>query len=166
LSEQILVGLTLILAFGIGAQWVSWRLYLPSILILITFGLLDPDELLGPLLFPVVCLIVMLIRLEGGMSLRLAELKGLGRVVPMLISSGALVTWLTTTVAAMGLLGLQLELALLLGPVLVVTGPTVILPLLRYVRPRGRFGPEVGGDHDRAGGGIEPEGESFSGVAC
>jgi NhaP-type Na+/H+ or K+/H+ antiporter len=74
------------------------------------------------------------------MSLRFTELQGSGRVVRNLVSIGALVTWGICTLAAVVLIDLPLVIATLLGAILVVTGPTVIGPLLRVVRPTGRVG--------------------------
>jgi NhaP-type Na+/H+ or K+/H+ antiporter len=67
--------------------------------------------------------------------LRLAELQQIGRVLRNLITIGALVTWLISASGAYLVLGLNLGLSLLLGAILVVTGPTVILPLLRHIQP-------------------------------
>ena len=132
---------------GIVAQWLSWRLRLPSILLLLILGFvagpvtgfLDPDELFGDLLVPLVSVSVAVILFEGGLSLRFAELRGTGSVVRNLISVGLVVTWLVGAGAAHLLFGLDLALATLLGSILVVTGPTVIGPLLRQVRPTSRI---------------------------
>lgn len=137
-----------IVVLGIGAQWLAWRFHLPSILLLLLLGFvagpvtgfLDPDALFGELLLPLVSMSVAIILFEGGLSLRLSELREIARVVRNLISVGVLVTWVTGTAAAYLVAGLPLDLALLLGAILVVTGPTVIIPLLRHVRPTGRVG--------------------------
>ncbi|MBI4520684.1 MAG: cation:proton antiporter, partial [Gemmatimonadetes bacterium] len=148
MTELEVLALAVILVLGIGAQWLAWRFHLPSILLLLVLGFLagpltgflDPDRLFGPLLLPLVSVSVAIILFEGGLGLRFSELRGVGRVVRNLVSVGVLVTWAATTVAAYLLLGLTLDLALLLGAILVVTGPTVIIPLLRHVRPAGRVG--------------------------
>lgn len=148
MSEQLLVGLASIIVLGIAAQWLAWRLHLPSILLLLIFGFvagpatgfLAPDTLFGDLLLPVVSLSVAVILFEGALSLRITELREVGSVVRNLISVGALVTWLISAGAAHLVLDLDAALALLLGAVLVVSGPTVIIPLLRYVRPVGQVG--------------------------
>lgn len=150
MSHDILVGLASIVVLGIGAQWLAWQLRLPSILLLLIFGFvagpgtgfLNPDQLLGDLLLPVVSLSIALILFEGGLSLRLATLREIG-VVRNMITIGVLVTWLIGTGAAHVLLDFDIGVAILLGAVLVVTGPTVIVPLLRHVRPRGQIGPVV-----------------------
>jgi NhaP-type Na+/H+ or K+/H+ antiporter len=144
-----MTGIALILVLGVSAQWVAWRLHVPSILILLLFGflagpvthVLDPQTLLGNLLMPVVSLSVALVLFEGGMSLRLGELREVGAVVRNLVTVGALTTGVVTAVASRWAVGLSWHLAALLGAILSVTGPTVIGPLLRHVRPMGRLGP-------------------------
>lgn len=148
MAENLIVGLAIIIILGIGAEWLAWRLHLPSILLLLIFGflagpvvnLLDPDALFGNLLLPVVSLAVAIILFEGGLNLRIAELRKTGSVVRNLITIGILVTWLIGASAAYFILGLDIALAVLLGAILVVTGPTVIMPLLRYLRPSGQIG--------------------------
>ncbi|MFQ5656640.1 MAG: cation:proton antiporter [Candidatus Methylomirabilales bacterium] len=147
MSQHLLIGLASIVVLGIGAQWLAWRLRLPSILLLLIFGfvagpgvgLIDPDRLFGDLLLPLVSLSAAVILFEGGLSLRVATLREIG-VVRNLITIGLLVTWLISTGAAHLFLGLDMGLAVLLGAILVVTGPTVIVPLLRHVRPKGQLG--------------------------
>ena len=143
---HLLEGLAAIIVLGIAAQWLAWRLRLPSILMLLAVGfvagpvtgLLDPDALLGDLISPIVSLSVAIILFEGGLSLRLSELRSIGRVVRNMLSVGMLITWALSTLGARLLLGLDWSLSLLLGAILVVTGPTVIGPLLRDIRPSGR----------------------------
>ena len=145
-EESLLLELAAILVLGVGAQWLAWRLRLPSILLLLGFGFLagpatgivHPDGLFGDLLFPLVSVSVGLILFEGGLSLRLADLREIGRPLWSLISIGALVTWGLASLAGRFILGLDAGPALLLGAILVVTGPTVIGPLLRHVRPTGK----------------------------
>ena len=148
MTEEILIYLSAILVLGIVAQWLAWRLGLPSILVLLIFGLgagpiaglLDPDRILGPLLVPLVSLSVAVILFEGGLNLKIDELREIGAVVRNLITVGVLVTWAMTSLGAYMILGLDPSIAVLLGSILVVTGPTVILPLLIHVRPSGRVG--------------------------
>jgi NhaP-type Na+/H+ or K+/H+ antiporter len=148
LSQHILIALASIVTLGIAAVWLAWRIHLPSILLLLIFGFvagpitgfLDPDAIFGELLFPIVSISVAIILFEGGMSLRLQELGGIGRVVRNLVTVGALLTWVLGAAAAHYIIGLDLQLAVLLGAILVVTGPTVIVPLLRHVRPVHQIG--------------------------
>jgi NhaP-type Na+/H+ or K+/H+ antiporter len=95
--------------------------------------LIVPNRLFGNLLFPLTSLAIALILFEGGLNLRIADLKQAGAAVKGLISVGAIVTWLAGALAGYLLLGLDFPIALLLGAILVVTGPTVIVPLLRQV---------------------------------
>jgi NhaP-type Na+/H+ or K+/H+ antiporter len=149
--EHLLVGLASIVVLGIAAQWISWRLRMPAILVLLVVGFVagpvagfvHPDALLGDLVFPLVSLSVAVILFEGGLSLDIAELRDLGRVIGRLLTVGALVTWALSTVFAILLLGLPPGIALLFGAVLIVTGPTVIIPLLRHIRPTARVGSAV-----------------------
>lgn len=144
-EEQVLVGLAGIAVLGVGAQWLAWRLRVPSILLLLAVGFvagpvtgfLDPDALFGEILFPLVSLSVGLILFEGGLSLRARDLRAMGGSVWSLVTIGALVTWAMATWAAQVLLGFDPGPALLLGAIVVVTGPTVVGPLLRHVRPVG-----------------------------
>lgn len=147
MSEHILLGIGLIIGLGIVAQWLAWRTGLPSILLLLLFGfgagpitgLLDPDKIFGPILFPAVSLAVALILFEGGLRLRLSELRQTGLIVRNLVSIGVVTTWLLSAGLAYLIFDMALPLALLFGAILVVTGPTVIVPLLRQVRVVGRI---------------------------
>lgn len=146
--EHTLVSLSAVVVLGIAAQWMGWRFRIPSILLLLilgilagpVFGWIDPGELLGPLLYPVVSLAVALILFEGGLSLSVKEFRAIGGVMAWLVTLGAAITWFIGALAAHWILGLGWPLAILLGAVLVVTGPTVIGPMLRLIRPTGRSG--------------------------
>jgi len=145
------IGPTLALIVGAGmiAQWVAWRTQLPSIIALLVAGLmlgpvtgvLEPDELLGDTLFPLVSLSVALILFEGGLDLPPRVLRNTGTVVRRLITIGAVVTGVVGWYAAREIFDISNEVAIVLATVLVVTGPTVVGPLLRFVRPAGRTGP-------------------------
>ncbi len=143
MTEDVLLGLACIIILGIAASWLAWRLKLPSILVLLVFGFvagpatgfLNPDELFCDLLLPIVSLSVAVLLFEGGLNLSISELRKTGGVVLKLITIGVLLTWLIGSAAAYFILDLELPLAVLLGAILVVTGPTVILPLLRHLRP-------------------------------
>ena len=128
-------------------QWIAWRLKLPAILFLLLAGIvagpltgwLDPDAVYGNLLFPMVSLSVAVILFEGGLTLKLREIRGLESVVRNLVSVGVLVTWTVTTLVTHWILNFEWQLSWLFGAVMVVTGPTVIVPLLRTVRPNRRI---------------------------
>lgn len=147
-SSAVLVFVASVLILGVGAQWLSWRLRFPSILLLLFAGFLagylgwiEPKTMLGErLLFPLVSLAVAVILFEGGLTLRLRELEIIGVALRNLLTFGAVLTWVLISLAAVWLLDLPAGTAWLLGAILTVTGPTVITPLLKHVRPRGRVG--------------------------
>ncbi|MCG7563213.1 MULTISPECIES: sodium:proton antiporter [Pseudoalteromonas] len=130
--------------FSVLAQWLAWVCRVPAILFLLLTGLLlgpisgqlQPDQLLGDLLFPVVSLSVAIILFEGALTLHFHELKGIGKVVRNLCSIGMLTTFTILTASAIWLLELDWRVAAVLGAVLVVTGPTVIAPMLNAMRPQ------------------------------
>ncbi|MCB1225859.1 MAG: sodium:proton antiporter [Verrucomicrobiales bacterium] len=131
-----------VLLLGIVAQWIAWRFRFPSILALLVFGFIagqfmDQSRFVNSdALFAVVSLSVAVIMLEGGLSLHLKELKEAGRPVLRLISLGAAITWVLASILLHYLGGFGWRVALVAGAILVVTGPTVIGPLLRNVRPK------------------------------
>lgn len=154
--ELLLIGLAGILVLGTLAQWLAWRLRLPSILLLLIFGYLAgpglqalrpewpslrPDELFGDLLFPMVTASIGVILFEGALGLRLVQLREIGRPLVMLLTVGVAISGVLGACAARFVLGLGWAEAALLGALLVVTGPTVIGPLLQQIRPVGRVGP-------------------------
>ena len=133
-----------ILAAGFACQWAAWRLKVPSILLLLTtgvlvgpvLGILDPDAVFGDLLEPFVSLSVAVILYEGSLTLKLADIRGHGGVVRNLVTVGVIITWCAATGAAHYFLGWDIYLAALFGAIVTVSGPTVIIPLLRTVRPK------------------------------
>ncbi|UCF33399.1 MAG: cation:proton antiporter, partial [Phycisphaerales bacterium] len=148
MPETILPQIAGIIVLGAAAQWLAWRAALPSILLLLLCGLiagpvtgwLNPDELFGDLITPAVSIAVALILYEGGLTLKLSEITRVRGVVRNLVTIGALVTWFVGALAAYLIFDLSIALAALLGAVLVVTGPTVIVPLLHHIRPTGSVG--------------------------
>jgi NhaP-type Na+/H+ or K+/H+ antiporter len=147
-NERLLIEFASIIVLGISAQWLAWKLRFPSILFFLVFGFvagpitgfLHPDALLGDLLLPIVSISVALILFEGGLTLRLNELRELGTVLIILIVIGAIITWIIASISAYYILKLDLRISILLGAILVVTGPTVIGPLLSHIRPLKRIG--------------------------
>lgn len=144
MKEDIVLSIAAIAFLGVAAQWVAVKVKAPAILFLLVAGVLagpitdivEPDELLGPLLFPAISAAVGVLLFEGGLSLRFAELKEGRQVVLRLVTVGVLVTWMVGAISAAALLQIEAKPALLIGAVLVVSGPTVVLPLLRHARPR------------------------------
>ncbi|ROS04869.1 sodium/proton antiporter (CPA1 family) [Sinobacterium caligoides] len=136
------IGLT-----GFACQWAAWRMKLPAILLLLLAGLiagpvtnlLEPNLLFGDLLFPLVSLCVAIILFEGSLTLEFSQLKEVGNVVKRLISFGAITTLSLTATACHFVLDFSWGLSLLFGSLTVVTGPTVIVPLLRTVRPNSKI---------------------------
>lgn len=128
---------------GISCHWLAWQVKLPAIIFLLlagiiagpVTGLIHPDQLLGELLFPFISLGVALILFEGGLTLRLHDIKGLGKPVINLLTLGVLLTGIISALAAHFLVGFSWNLSLLFGALMTVTGPTVIKPLLRTMRP-------------------------------
>ncbi|WP_160106357.1 cation:proton antiporter [Pseudomonas izuensis] len=143
-EQQILLAFGGIGAAALGCQWLAWRLKLPAILFLLLTGILvgpvlhwlDPQEMFGPLLMPLVSLAVALILFEGSLTLHLSEWREIGSVVRRLVTLGALSTWVVIALATHWLLGFDWMLATLFGSLTLVTGPTVIVPMLRVVRPK------------------------------
>jgi NhaP-type Na+/H+ or K+/H+ antiporter len=138
-EDQIVLVIVGVVALGVAAQWVAWRLRLPAIVLLAGSGLIvgpglgwiNPSEELGDLLRPVISLCVAIILFEGGLSLRLAELKEAARGVQRLVYLGAPFGWAAATLCAHYIGGLDWAVSLVFGAIMVVTGPTVIMPLLR-----------------------------------
>ena len=143
MNEHISLTIAAVLMVAIVCQWVAWRIKLPAIIFLLLAGivagpltgLLDPDALLGDMLFPIVSLSVAVILFEGSLTLKFDEIRGLVRVIRNMITFGMAVTWIITTVATRLALGFSWEVCLLFGALMTVTGPTVIVPMLRAVRP-------------------------------
>lgn len=147
MSIDLGVVLTGLLVVGFFAQWLAWRLRLPAILFLLLIGIVlgpvtgwfDPDKVLGDFLFPTVSLAVALILFEGSLTLRFSELRGIGRAVHGMVTYGAVLALVLLAAAAHFIAGLRWEIAFLFGALTCVTGPTVITPMLRTLRPNARI---------------------------
>ena len=140
--EERLYFFTAVLILGIAAQWIAWRIRVPSILLLLATGFVagicyDQDRVVDEqTLFALVSLAVGIILLEGGMTLRFKELKEAGSAVLRLVGLGSFITWGLSSLAAHYLGGFSWQVGILVAAILVVTGPTVIGPLLRSVKPK------------------------------
>ena len=143
-QSRTLFELGLIAVLAAAAPLIAQVLRLPSILLLLALGFgagaigaLDPNALLGQqLISAVVSVAVGIILFDAGLELKLSKLTGtVARVYRRLVSVGILVTWAVATIAAYLLFNLSLQVALVLGAVLVVSGPTVVGPLLDFIRP-------------------------------
>lgn len=132
-----------IIVAGFACQWIAWRVKLPSILLLLLTGIiagpllgwLEPDAVLGDLLEPFVSMAVAVILYAGSLTLKISGIRGNGVVVRRLLTIGVLTTWVMASAAAWYLLGWNVYLAALFGAIVTVSGPTVIAPMLRTVRP-------------------------------
>ena len=142
------LALAAILLVAVASQMLAARFRLPAIIPLLVAGVLmgpyvfdaiDPDGLLGDLLDPFVSLAVGAILFDGALTLRREQLGGgVGPVVARLVSLGVALTWGLAAGGAALLLGVDHRIAILLGAVLTLSGPTVVVPLLDYVRPTAR----------------------------
>ena len=143
MPEPHLLAFTFIFLVGAGCQWLAWQVKLPAIIFLLlsgilagpVFGVLHPESLLGDLLSPFVSLSVAIILFEGSLTLNYREILGKQSVVRNLVTVGLVVTWLITAVVTHYALSLSWPTSFLFGAVSAVTGPTVIAPMLRAVRP-------------------------------
>jgi len=137
------LALAAIIVLGVVSHWLAWRLKLPAILFLLlvgiligpTFGLIEPDALFGDALFGLVSLAVAIILFEGSLTLRWSELRGIGSAVWGLVSVGAAITFFLIAYTAHWVMGISLPVAYMLGAICTVTGPTVVVPMLRAIRP-------------------------------
>ncbi|TPG39021.1 sodium:proton antiporter [Sphingomonas koreensis] len=140
--------LALIGVAGIGAQWIAWRTGWPAIALMLIAGVIvgpiagivNPGRDFGPLLEPMISIAVAVILFEGGLSLNFRELRRTDGAVFRLVGFGVPIGWALGACACYYIAGLVWPVAILLGGILVVTGPTVVLPLLRQItlapRPR------------------------------
>ncbi len=145
-----------IIILGILAQWLAWKLKIPAILPLILIGLLvgpiaaeflseDGAKWIEPIwngekglfpgdgLFYFVSLAISIILFEGGLTLKIKEIKNVGTVITKLISIGSIVTFFIAAIAVHYLFSLDWELSFLFSALIIVTGPTVITPILRNI---------------------------------
>ncbi len=147
MEHNELLMIAAVLAAGTFCQWFAWRVKIPAILPLLAAGFLagpilnwlHPQEALGALYFPVISLAVAVILFEGALTLTWREVRAVASTVRNLLVVGSLVTWIGSAIVARMLLNLPWDLALLFGALIIVTGPTVIAPLLRNVRPTAKI---------------------------
>ncbi|SEM23152.1 NhaP-type Na+/H+ or K+/H+ antiporter [Mesobacillus persicus] len=140
--ETALFSIVTVIALGIFSQWFAWRIQWPSIVIMSiaglligpVFGLINPQDILGELYSPVISLAVALVLFEGSTSLDLREVKGISKSVFRIVTLGTFLAWMGGSLAAHFIAGLRIEIAFIIGGLLVVTGPTVIIPLLRQAK--------------------------------
>ena len=142
MQDPSLLHVAAIPTIGILSQWVAIRFKFPAILLLLMSGFLvgpvlkwlNPDALMGDMIYPFISLSVAIILFEGGLTLRFAELKGTGKAVGKLIFLGGLISWAVISLLSGVFFGFDFRLAILLGAILLVSGPTVVTPLLRQIK--------------------------------
>ncbi|WP_323770270.1 sodium:proton antiporter [Antarctobacter sp.] len=133
-------------ALGVGSQWLAWRLRLPAIVLMLVAGLvigpvtgiLDPAAQFGDMLQPMIAVAVAIILFEGGLTLDLHRLSDAAKGVRRLVLIGAPLGWIASTSVLHWVAGLSWEASAVFGGIMIVTGPTVIAPLLRQARLRRR----------------------------
>ncbi|MEU6643968.1 cation:proton antiporter [Saccharomonospora sp. NPDC046836] len=147
-TNEVLFGLGLIVVLAVGSQVLASRLRIPALIILLPVGFtagaltadVNPERLWGAAYQPLVSLAVAVILYDSGLSLEWGKIRGRARrVVPRLVIWGVPITMASAAALAGPLLGMSTGAALMTGAVLVVSGPTVVGPLLRFVRPAGRL---------------------------
>ncbi len=145
MEEQALV-IALVGVLGIGAQWIAWRTGWPAIVLMLAagflagpvLGLFDPEYAFGDLLEPMISIGVALILFEGGLSLDFRELRKYGGGVWRMVLLGVPLGWLFGSLAGYYVAGLVWPVAILFAGILVVTGPTVVMPMLRQSKVQQR----------------------------
>lgn len=146
MEHQIVHLVVIVACAGVLAQWLAWRFRFPAIVVLTMLGIVlgpvtnfvDPQAVFGDMLKPFVQLSVAVILFEGGLNLHWHELKEAGKGVGRLISAGLVLSFLFGSLAAHYVGGLSWPVATVFGAIIVVTGPTVIMPLLRQARLKPR----------------------------
>lgn len=147
-TDQILFGVGLIVVLAVGSQVLASRLRIPALIILLPAGFtagalttdVNPQHLLGAAFQPLVSLAVAVILYDSGTALEWGKVEGRARhVVPRLVIWGVPTTMAFAAVLAAPLLGMSAGAAVMTGAILVVSGPTVVGPLLAFVRPADRL---------------------------
>src|SRR5262245_20953822 len=147
-TDQVLLGVGLIVVLAVGSQVLASRLRIPALIVLLPAGFtagalttdVNPDRLLGAAFQPLVSLAVAVILYDSGLALQWGKVRGRARrVVPRLVIWGVPVTMAFSAVLAGPLLGMSAGAAVMTGAILVVSGPTVVGPLLAFVRPADRL---------------------------
>ena len=144
-TQALLIGLSLVIVLSVVARIFGGMVNIPVIVPLLAIGIIagisvadvvEPNKLLGSALSPFVQIVVALILFEGALGLRFDQFpKDVRPAVLRLITLGVLVTWIMGAIGAIFILDLPTEIGVLVGAILIVSGPTVVLPLLDFVRP-------------------------------
>ncbi len=144
--ESLLFDLMLVVLIGILSQWIAWRFRMPAIVVMSVAGLLigpvlgviNPQESMGELFSPIITFAVALILFEGSLNLDFREIRGFNKPVLRIVTVGAFIAWIAGSLAAHYVAGLSLSVAFIIGGLFIVTGPTVIMPLLRQAKLKPR----------------------------
>ena len=147
-EAELVLGLGTIIVFGVFSQLLASWIRVPSVLVLLiagfiagpVTGLVEPDELFGELLFPGVSLAVGLLLFDGGLQLQVQKIQAWRGVVARLVTIGVLITWVIASLTISWVTDLEGQTAWLAGAVLVVSGPTVVIPILRRTNPKAPSG--------------------------
>ena len=140
-TNQVLLGVGLILVLAVGSQVLANQLRIPALIIMLPAGFaagaltsdVNPENLLGSAFQPLVSLSVAVILYDSGLALQWGKVRGRARrVVPRLVIIGVPITFAVAAVFAGLLLGMSTGAALMTGAILVVSGPTVVGPLLDF----------------------------------
>ncbi|WP_327714494.1 cation:proton antiporter [Streptomyces sp. NBC_00490] len=143
-DDEILLGIALTFALAAGSQILASKLRVPALIILLPAGfaagaltdVIHPDKLIGPDFSALVSMAVAVILYDAGLGLNLSKLTGRTRwIVGRLLLFGVLLTFFVTAAVAPAMFDMPLRVAAMLGVILVVSGPTVVGPLLDFVRP-------------------------------
>lgn len=143
---SLLFEVMLIFFLGIGSQWVAWRFRMPAIVVMAVtglligpvFGFINPEVDFGSLYSPIISVAVAIILFEGSLNLSFKELRGLGKPVFRISTVGAFIAWILGSLTAHYIAGLSWAVAFVIGGLFIVTGPTVIMPLLRQAKLKPR----------------------------
>src|SRR5699024_5097806 len=143
---SLLFEIMLIGTLGIGSQWIACKFNLPAIVIMSVagllagpiFGIMNPENSFGDLYNPIISVAVAIILFEGSLSLNLKELRGLGKPVFRISTTGAFIAWILGSLTAHYVAGLSWVVAFVIGGLFIVTGTTVIMPLLRQSKLKER----------------------------
>lgn len=143
---SLLFEVMLVLLLGIGSQWLAWRYRMPAIVVMSVagllvgpiFGIMNPEEDFGELYGPIITVAVAIILFEASLNLSFKELRGLGKPIFRITTFGAFIAWILGSLTAHYVADLSWAVAFVIGGLFIVTGPTVILPLLRQskLKPR------------------------------
>ena len=137
------LAVSLIIFLGVFSQWLAWKISKPAIVIMSLAGLIVgpflniivPSQVLGDSIYKsIISISVALILFEGSLSLDFKEITDTKMTIKRIVVFGALISWILGSLSAYFLAGLSITTSLVIGALLIVTGPTVIIALLRQAK--------------------------------